>query len=139
MAEATLVLNTAQIQEVLTSPSGPVGLDLLRRGQRVTDQAKVNASGRPGPNVQTGRLRSSIGPPRLVGGGTGLYCIVGTSVHYAVYVERGTGPYTIHPKNRKALYWKGAAHPVRAVRRQGNRPYPFLVPALSAGRGTSYA
>lgn len=139
MSEATLVLNTAQIQQVLTSPAGPVGLDLLRRGQLVTDQAKINASGRPGPKVQTGRLRSSIGPPRLVSGATGLYCIVGTSVHYAPYVEKGTGPYTIHPQNRKALYWKGAAHPVRSVRRTGNKPYPFLVPALSAGRGTHYA
>lgn len=139
MPEATLVLNTAEIQQVLTSPQGPVGVDLLRRGQRVTDQAKVNASGRPGPNVQSGRLRASIGPPRLVSGATGLYCIVGTSVHYALFVERGTGPYTIHPQNKKALYWKGAAHPVRSVRRAGNKPYPFLVPALSAGRGTHYA
>lgn len=139
MSEATLVLNTAQIQQVLTSPQGPVGLDLLRRGQLVTDQAKVNASGRPGPNVQTGRLRSSIGPPRLVSGATGLYCVVGTSVSYAPFVELGTGPFTIHPLTKKALFWKGAAHPVRSVRRQGNRPYPFLRPALSAARGTHYA
>lgn len=139
MSEATLVLNTAQIQQVLTSPAGPVGLDLLRRGQLVTDQAKVNASGRPGPNVQSGRLRSAIGPPRLVSGATGLYCVVACPVKYAGWVEGGTGPYVIHPRNKQALYWKGAAHPVRSVNRRGNRAYPFLGPALSAGRGTHYA
>ncbi len=49
---------------LLESPSGPVARDLQRRGLRIESQAKINASGRPGPNVDTGRLRSSIGSIR---------------------------------------------------------------------------
>jgi HK97 gp10 family phage protein len=48
-------------------------------------QAKINATGRPGPKVQTGRLRSSItisilGPTMAT---------VGTNVFYAPFVEYG--------------------------------------------------
>lgn len=51
---------------------------------------------------------------------------------YAGYVHQGTGLYgprktKIKPKNKKALYWPGAAHPVRAVK--GMKPNPFLVRA----------
>lgn len=48
---------------------------------------------------------------------------------YAGYVHEGTGLYGPHkqkivPKSKKALYWPGAAHPVRAV--TGMRARPFL-------------
>ena len=131
-----VVLNDAGIRQVLQSPAGPVARDLLKRGQRVEDQARVNASGRPGPNVQTGRLRSSI-HKRLVAEGSTLVCEVGTPVEYARYVEFGTGPSVIFPRQKKALYWEGARHPVAYVIRTGNRAYPFLLPALRAAGGSS--
>lgn len=133
-----LVLNHAEIERVLVGPQGPVAKDLVRRAQRVTDQAKVNASGRPGPNVDTGRLRSSI-HWRLVTGAGGLYAEVGTTVSYAKGLEEGNPPHTIRPSRRKALYWKGARHPVALVHHPGNRPLPFLVPALAAGHGSYVA
>ncbi len=48
---------------------------------------------------------------------------------YAAYVNDGTGIYgprgvPITPKNKKALYWEGAAHPVRSVR--GMRPRKYM-------------
>lgn len=132
------VLNNAQVAEVLTSYQGPVARDLLRRGQRVEDQAKVNASGRPGPNVQTGRLRSSI-HKRLVKDTRGLACEIGTPVSYARYVEFGTTPSVILPRTKQALYWKGARHPVAYVIHPGNRAYPFLIPALQSAAGTERA
>jgi len=50
-------------------------------------QAKDNATGRPGPNVQTGRLRASItielGPSPVT------WARVGTNVSYAPFVEFG--------------------------------------------------
>lgn len=51
---------------------------------------------------------------------------------YAHYVHEGTGLYGPHrtkivPKNKKALYWPGAAHPVRSVK--GQKPQPFLLRA----------
>lgn len=54
---------------------------------------------------------------------------------YAAYVELGTGPHVIYPKDKQALYWKGAAHPVGKVNHPGSRPRPFLRPALYKTRG----
>jgi hypothetical protein len=56
---------------------------------------------------------------------------------YAPYVEYGTGiygtgpgathePIVIRPKNKKALYWNGAEHPVRQVTNPGQHPNPFM-------------
>jgi hypothetical protein len=38
---------------------------------------------------------------------------------YAPHVEFGTKPHTITAKNAKALYWPGAAHPVKSVKHPG--------------------
>ncbi len=133
-----LVLDHSAIQAVLTSPDGPVARDLIRRAQRVTEQAKVNASGRPGPNVDTGRLRSSI-HWRLVTGPGGLYAEVGTTVSYARGLEFGNAPHVIRPNTKKALWWKGAKNPWAVVHHPGNRPLPFLYPALFAAHGNAVA
>ena len=45
---------------------------------------------------------------------------------YAWYVSKGTHPYIIRPKNKKALYWKGALHPVRLVHHPGILANPFV-------------
>ena len=71
---------------------------------------------------------------------------VGPSAEHGLYVEYGTGvygtgpgasrqPITIRPRTKKALFWTGAAHPVRQVTIQGMRPRPFLRPAFDEGRG----
>ena len=123
--------NEAAVARLLSDPAGAVGRDLTRRAINVRDQAVRNASGRPGPNVQTGRLRSSITFDVLVKEGQ-LVARVGTNVEYALFVEEGTSPHDIRPRRRRALSWPTADHPVRLVHHPGNRPYPFLRPALSA-------
>lgn len=45
---------------------------------------------------------------------------------YAPYVEFGTAPHVILPKDKKALYWPGAAHPVSKVNHPGTKPNQFL-------------
>jgi hypothetical protein len=45
---------------------------------------------------------------------------------YAPHVEFGTKPHVILPKNKKALYWPGAAHPVRRVNHPGTKPNDFM-------------
>jgi len=50
--------------------------------------------------------------------------------HHAIGLERGNPPHVILPKNKKALYWEGAAHPVRKVNHPGNPAYPFMRPAF---------
>lgn len=103
----SFVFNPAGIAEILKSPAGPVALDLLRRAIRVESQAKINASGRPGPNVRSDRLRSSI-THNLGADERGLYAKVGTTVEYAGFVEFGTDTAP---------------------------PYPYLRPALAAAQG----
>jgi hypothetical protein len=50
--------------------------------------------------------------------------------NYATDVEMGTAPHVILPKNKKALYWPGARHPVARVNHPGTPPFPYLRPAL---------
>lgn len=57
--------------------------------------------------------------------------VVGTNVVYARAVHDGRPPMTIKPKGKKALYWKGAAHPVKAVRHPGIKPNPYLARAAA--------
>lgn len=136
-------MNETQLQEFLFGPTGAVARDLAKRCIAVESQAKINATGRPGPNVDTGRLRNSI-TWQLVQGPDGVYGEVGSNVEYAAYVEYGTEPHEIYPtpehfarnaaegKRAPALWWKGARHPVAKVNHPGNKSYPYLRPALIA-------
>ncbi|WP_124219505.1 HK97 gp10 family phage protein [Tibeticola sediminis] len=54
---------------------------------------------------------------------------VGTNVLYARAVHDGRPPMVIKPARKKALYWKGAAHPVKAVKHPGIKPNPYLARA----------
>jgi hypothetical protein len=45
---------------------------------------------------------------------------------YAPYVEFGTKPHTIVPKDKQALYWPGAKHPVKSVNHPGTKPNQFM-------------
>ncbi|GGW15751.1 hypothetical protein GCM10018980_51850 [Streptomyces capoamus] len=50
--------------------------------------------------------------------------------NYATDVELGTAPHVILPRNKKALHWPGADHPVARVNHPGTAPHPYLRPAL---------
>lgn len=73
----------------------------------------------------TGRLAASI-----TSRATGNQAMVGTNVVYAAIHQFGghTGPHTILPKNKKALFWPGARHPVKSVKHPGSDipARPFL-------------
>jgi hypothetical protein len=107
------------LRRLLESPQGPVVADLMRRGQNVENQAKLNASGRHGvegavnpssrgPNVDTGRLRSSISHAPGVNQ-IGPFVDIGTNVWYGRRLELGW-------TSSRGQFFK----------------YPFLVPALPA-------
>jgi hypothetical protein len=96
--------NEGELDRLLNGKTGTVARDLAKRAIRIESRAKQNASGRPGPNVQTGRLRSSI-TWRLGEDAIGLYADIGTNVPYGYYLETGL--------------------------RNGAK-YPFLLPALMA-------
>lgn len=72
----------------------------------------------------------------VVAGGT-------ANVGYALYVEQGTQPHEIVPRNAKVLAWGGArtlagrsrrgsgpTRFARRVRHPGTKPHPYLVPGV---------
>lgn len=78
--------------------------------------------------VKTGHLRRNISYKTTMTEGT----VHTANVKYGIVIEKGSKPHVIRAKNKKALYWKGANHPVRAVKHPGTKAKPFLVPALEA-------
>lgn len=60
-------------------------------------------------------------------------------VEYGRYLEEGTGKYgpkgepiVIKPINKKALYWKGAPHPVKIVHNPGMKARAIIGPTFDA-------
>ena len=100
--------------------------------QRVIKKAGFNIEARAKRNitnngsVKTGHLRRGI----TTDIGNMEVTVHTSNIKYARGVEEGTRPHTIRAKNKKALYWKGAKHPVKSVRHPGSRAKPFLIPAF---------
>lgn len=139
----------------LKIPDGREMASAIRRGMKIVgellaNQARLNADGRPGPIVRTGRLRASINS-RV--SSDGMTVIVGTSetakgkdVSYAPRIEMGfSGSVTVpehfaRNPNPTALNSRGRRvraqgpanmHSVKKFTYQANSPaYPFLRPAV---------
>ncbi len=76
--------------------------------------------------VRTGELRRSIHATRL---SKGMW-IVGTNKIYARAVHDGRPRVVIRPRKKKALYWKGAPHPVKKVIQPPRKANPFMRRAI---------
>ena len=72
---------------------------------------------------KTGYLTQSFGLGILIGRLIGR---IWPTAEYAIFVHEGTKPHEIRPKNGKALYWPGAAHPVGKVNHPGTKPNRFM-------------
>lgn len=57
---------------------------------------------------------------------SGLTATISPHKNYAIYVHEGTRPHEIRPVSKKALFWKGALHPVRKVMHPGTKGVPFV-------------
>jgi len=88
-------------------------------------QAKINASGRPGPKVQTGRLRASI-TTEVIDTNTAR---VGTNVFYAPFVEFGHS--TLVGKGTQL----GAKMNAFDIGMRQTKAYPFLGPTIEQTKG----
>jgi len=76
--------------------------------------------------VDTGILKGHI---RVEPNGSGYNILM---PDYGLYVEYGTPPHIIKPKNKKALHWGGTNGPVvKLVHHPGTRPQPFIRPAIN--------
>lgn len=96
MSSGYVKFDPIALERLFSSPSGPVGKELVRRSVRVERAAKQACP------VDTGRLRSSIA--REVGNDErGLVARIGTDVSYGIYVEFGTARMRAQPYLRPAL------------------------------------
>jgi len=57
--------------------------------------------------------------------------IIGTKVKYALIVHEGTPPHIIRPVRKKALFWRGARHPVKKVMHPGTQGNPYITRAIN--------
>lgn len=85
-----------------------------------------------GGKKKGGNLKNS-GTTEFSGSGFSTVAKIKFTAPYAIYVHEGTGifgpkqrPYVVEAKNKKALYWRGAAHPFKKVTIRGMRARPFL-------------
>jgi hypothetical protein len=84
--------------------------------------------------VDTGNLKSAIGPVQVSGGLPTITTLVpvGSQAPYAAAVEYGRGPVTIRPRNAKALRFQASGKTVfaRSVTQPARKGKPFMGPAL---------
>ncbi len=74
----------------------------------------------------TGKLRRGFRIQKL----SSLKAIIFNRVFYGIFVHEGTKRHIIRPVIKKALFWKGADHPVKMVNHPGQKPNPFLQRAV---------
>lgn len=72
---------------------------------------------------KTGKLKGAIMKTNYRIGGS---VFMGKGAPYFVYVLDGTRPHWISFKNKKALFWKGAGHPVKRVHHPGTKANDFF-------------
>ena len=124
---ASVTINTRQYENALRRALGRQS-DEVRRAIVQTGVDVQNKARELCP-VDTSRLRSSI-VHRIDGSGRTTGVTVGSNVVYAAAIEYGLDKFDIFPKNKKALFWPGAAHPVKVVHHPGIEAQPFMRPAL---------
>ncbi len=118
-------------------PAGVIGdaRERLAKGFGAMVEALGKSARKTAP-VRTGALRDSVS---VLSAGTegDLTGKVAYGAPYASFLHEGTGIYgptgkmiTIRPKNKKALFWPGASHPVGVVRQKGIRPQGFVQRAI---------
>jgi len=108
-----------KLQAAFRRSSGLVKLQLQKAIS--LSVALVNREAKKEAPVMTGRLRSGI-RSKL----SPLRGVIESTVKYGIFVHEGTTARTIKPVRKRALYWKGARHPVKSVRHPGNKANPFM-------------
>lgn len=96
-------------------------------GDRVIAAAKASV------NEVSGDYNRGLRKDRIRVRGRAGVRVTATAAHSLV-LERGSGPHIIEPKDKKALAWPGAEHPVGRVHHPGTAAQHVLRNALRAAR-----
>lgn len=130
----TVTLIESGLQRLLNSEAGPIGRDIIRRGEAVLQRAQENASGgvvesRSGQLAASLQLQIQPGPA----------AVVSTPLPYGLYLEQGTPPHVIAARNARLLVSEPSnPDPLRqaqfSVNHPGFGPKRWLSSALEAAR-----
>lgn len=119
-----LVIHHDEIHALVSSPAGPVALDLVRRGNNVRNSALANMRAMGiGTKTGTGALAQSI-QVELVQRGGMLVCRVGSRLKYAIYVHEGHGE--IRPVRARILRWPATASSGSPRRYRGGKTAQYV-------------
>lgn len=122
-------------------------LDELEHGLQVAvahaategaNEAKAN----PGFQDRTGNLRSNIQARRVASGRLGETWEIVSPMPYSRFVDEGTRPHMIYPRNASVLHWEdadGAHHFAKAVHHPGTRGTGFMGSAYLKAERRLYA
>lgn len=122
-----LVINQAELDDLLRGDKGPVMSELRSLGRQVERGAKRRAKGRVAAGVKSHEPKVDAQGP---------YVDIETAAEdehgapIGLFGEVGTGPHVIEARNKQALAWPGGAHPVKKVNHPGTKAQPHLRPAL---------
>ncbi len=117
---------TTKVKDHIERKKADLHALLLNWAGHLEREAKLGASWRD----RTAHARQSLHSGVDRSGDSILLLYLSHGVEYGIYLEEGTPPHIIKPKNKKALYWPGARHPVKQVRHPGSRPYAIVGPTL---------
>ncbi len=123
--KATFRENRRGIQRAGNSEGAYRGLE--RRADKVIDLALELYA----PHAKSGDYGRGFRKRRIRVRGKAAVQVVNVDWK-AEILEKGTPPHIIRPKDKKALHWPGAQHPVAQVNHPGTPAYHFLRRALRA-------
>lgn len=120
-------IDEQEMYELLDAPTSPAVRDLRESAQRV---------GRGARRRTHGRIAAGINVHEPAREGAGWYADVETGAEdehgapIGLFVEVGTRPHIIEARDKQALHWASAEHPVKKVHHPGTQAQPHLRPAL---------
>lgn len=120
---------------LIAGAEGAVGDATEEIAGLIADDAKVTVhkvTSNLANSIQSGRV-AVMSSEVTVGMDYGAAHEYGTGVH-TTDPDAPHEPIVIRPKNKRALFWPGLAHPVGQVIQQGQHPHPFLTPAVERNR-----
>ena len=126
----------AKLQRVYPAMLQRLSITVAACGQDLAGYIKSNKLHGQVLHQRTGKLVGSIrAQPAQVSSDSVISRVGSYNCEYAAIHEYGgkTSPHDIYPRNKKALYWAGAAYPVKVVHHPGSQ-FPersFLRSALA--------
>lgn len=132
MIDITIDINEGELSDLAQRAEALIG-PMCARGVDTGLAAGVAEARATHPyKDRTGALTASIGSRMLSSNNEGAEGVFEATARHASFIERGTDPHEIRPKNADALHWVDAGGEdvfAGAVQHPGTEALPFMKPA----------